>query len=85
MHLMILNSILELKDSGKEAHLNIKIEAIRKKRTIDKLIQQQVWTMDAAEEKRTMDEQEEVDNEKILVRGKSTDYVKGKKQMTKVN
>jgi len=32
---MILNSILELKDSGKEAHLNIKIEAIIKKESLN--------------------------------------------------
>jgi len=32
---MILNSILELKDSRREVHLNIKIEAIIKKESLN--------------------------------------------------
>ena len=35
MHLMILNSILESKDLRREAHLNIKIEVIIKKESLN--------------------------------------------------
>ena len=35
MHLMILNSILESKDLRREVHLNIKIEAIIKKESLN--------------------------------------------------